>query len=190
MTVAAVAAAPAQVLAEANIGAGMLGAYPVAVNWHYTEDEARYLFVDSGAKALVLLANMAAAAQDVIPKTGIRQVVVTELADLHPQPRRSLINLAAKHIKKLVPPWHIPGAVPLRRALDLGAAAPHREAAPAAGDLAVLQYTGGTTGVSKGAMLSHESVIQQYVSVMVAAEYSADDTMLHAMPLFHCAQLL
>lgn len=171
------------------LGAIRAGLVVVNTNPLYTPREMEHQFVDSGAKALVLLANMAAAAQDVIPKTGIRHVVVTELADLHPQPRRSLINLAAKHIKKLVPPWHIPGAVPLRRALDLGAAVPHREAAPAAGDLAVLQYTGGTTGVSKGAMLSHGNVIanvQQSASLFATYEFrDGAERLLLPLPLYH-----
>ena len=132
---------------------------------------------------------MAAAAQDVIARTGIRHVVVTELADLHPQPRRLLINLAARYLKKLVPPWHIPGAVGLRAALGLGAQAPHRETPAGPADLAVLQYTGGTTGVSKGAMLSHGNVVanvQQAAALFGTYDFrDGEERLLLPLPLYH-----
>jgi long-chain acyl-CoA synthetase len=171
------------------LGALRAGLVVVNTNPLYTAREMEHQFLDSGAKALVVLANMASVAQTVIPKTGIRHVVVTELADLHPQPLRSLINLAARYVKKLVPEWHIPGAVPLRRALQMGAAAPHREAAPVASDLAVLQYTGGTTGVSKGAMLSHGNVVanvQQSASLFVTYDFhDGAERLLLPLPLYH-----
>ncbi len=171
------------------LGALRAGLVVVNTNPLYTAREMEHQFLDSGAKALVVLANMASVAQTVIPKTGIRHVVVTELADLHPQPLRSLINLAARYVKKLVPTWHIPGAVPLRRALQMGAAAPHREAAPVASDLAVLQYTGGTTGVSKGAMLSHGNVVanvQQSASLFVTYDFhDGAERLLLPLPLYH-----
>jgi long-chain acyl-CoA synthetase len=171
------------------LGALRAGLVVVNTNPLYTPREMEHQFRDSGAKALVLLANMAAAAQDVIARTGIRHVVVTELADLHPQPRRLLINLAARYLKKLVPPWHIPGAVGLRAALGLGAQAPHRETPAGPADLAVLQYTGGTTGVSKGAMLSHGNVVanvQQAAALFGTYDFrDGEERLLLPLPLYH-----
>ena len=171
------------------LGALRAGLVVVNTNPLYTPREMEHQFRDSGAKALVLLANMAAAAQDVIARTGIRHVVVTELADLHPQPRRLLINLAARYLKKLVPPWHIPGAVGLRAALGLGARAPHRETPAGPADLAVLQYTGGTTGVSKGAMLSHGNVVanvQQAAALFGTYDFrDGEERLLLPLPLYH-----
>jgi long-chain acyl-CoA synthetase len=171
------------------LGALRAGLIVVNTNPLYTAREMEHQFRDSGATALVLLANMAANAAPVLPHTGIRHVVVTELADLHPFPRRLLINAGARYLKKMVPPYHIPGAVGLRRALALGGRSAHREAAPAPDGIAVLQYTGGTTGVSKGAMLSHGNIVanMQQAGVLFATYdfREGEETLLLPLPLYH-----
>ena len=171
------------------LGALRAGLIVVNTNPLYTAREMEHQFKDSGAKALVLLANMAANAEPVIPHTAIRHVVVTELADLHPSPRRLLLNAGARYVKKMVPPYRIPGAVGLRRALALGARQAHREATPAPEDVAVLQYTGGTTGVSKGAMLSHGNIVanMQQAGVLFSTYdfREGEETLLLPLPLYH-----
>jgi long-chain acyl-CoA synthetase len=171
------------------LGALRAGLIVVNTNPLYTAREMEHQFQDSGATALVLLANMAANAAPVLPHTGIRHVVVTELADLHPFPRRLLINAGARYVKKMVPPYHIPGAVGLRQALALGGRSAHREAAPAPDAIAVLQYTGGTTGVSKGAMLSHGNIVanMQQAGVLFSTYdfREGEETLLLPLPLYH-----
>ena len=171
------------------LGALRAGLIVVNTNPLYTAREMEHQFQDSGATALVLLANMAANAAPVLPHTGIRHVVVTELADLHPFPRRLLINAGARYLKKMVPPYHIPGAVGLRQALALGGRSAHHEAAPAPDGIAVLQYTGGTTGVSKGAMLSHGNIVanMQQAGVLFSTYdfREGEETLLLPLPLYH-----
>jgi long-chain acyl-CoA synthetase len=170
-------------------GAMRAGLVVVNTNPLYTAREMEHQFKDSGARALVLLANMAANAQDVLPRTGIRHVIITELADLHPPLKRLAVNAAARYVKKMVPAYSIPGAVPLRRALSLGSRRRHTEQQPGTGDVAVLQYTGGTTGVAKGAMLSHGNIVanvQQAAALF--ATYAFDEgreTLLLPLPLYH-----
>jgi long-chain acyl-CoA synthetase len=171
------------------LGALRAGLIVVNTNPLYTAREMEHQFQDSGATALVLLANMAANAAPIIPRTGIRHVVVTELADLHSFPRRLLINAGARYLKKMVPPYHIPGAVGLRQALALGGRSAHHEAAPAPDGIAVLQYTGGTTGVSKGAMLSHGNIVanMQQAGVLFSTYdfREGEETLLLPLPLYH-----
>jgi long-chain acyl-CoA synthetase len=170
-------------------GAMRAGLIVVNTNPLYTAREMEHQFRDAGAKAVVLLANMAANAQQVIADCGIRHVVVTELADLHPLPKRLLINAVAKYVKKMVPPYAIPGAVGLRSALASGAGRAHVEAAPAGSDIAVLQYTGGTTGVSKGAMLTHGNIVAnvQQASTLFSTYPFEDgnEVQLLPLPLYH-----
>lgn len=171
------------------LGALRAGLIVVNTNPLYTAREMEHQFRDSGARALVVMANMAAAAAAVLPHSEIRHVVVTEVADLHPFPHRVLLNAGARYMKKMVPAYHIPGAVALRRALALGARRAHREAQPAREDVAILQYTGGTTGVSKGAMLSHANVVDnvQQAGVLFSTYdfREGEETLLLPLPLYH-----
>jgi long-chain acyl-CoA synthetase len=173
----------------ALFGALRAGLVVVNTNPLYTAREMEHQFVDSGARALVVLANMASQVQPVIARTQIRRVIVTEVGDLHPAPRRWMLNLGARYLKKLVPAFDIPGAVRFRDALILGARAAHREATPTVGDLALLQYTGGTTGVSKGAMLSHGNILANVEqSRMLTGSYdfaAGREVLLLPMPLYH-----
>jgi long-chain acyl-CoA synthetase len=173
----------------ALFGALRAGLVVVNTNPLYTAREMEHQFVDSGARALVLFANIASHVQPVLAHTRIRHVIVTEAGDLHAAPKRWMLNLGARYLKRMVPAFDIPGAVGFRHALSLGAHATHREAVPAAGDLALLQYTGGTTGVSKGAMLSHGNILANVEqSRMLTGSYdfvAGREVLLLPMPLYH-----
>ena len=140
---------------------GTLRAGMVVVNTNplYTERELEHQLNDSGARILVLQANVAETAAAVVERTPVEQIVLTEIADLHPQPKRFLINAVVKHVKKMVPKVSLPNVVKFNDALRRGAKQPHISVARSLGDIAMLQYTGGTTGLAKGAMLSHGNLV-------------------------------
>ena len=168
---------------------GVLRAGLVAINTNplYTPKELEHQLNDAGAKALVVLANVAATAQHVLPRTRVRVVVTTELADLHAPLQRWVINSVARYIKRMVPPFQIDGAVPLRSALLAKGQVRRHPSAP--GDLAILQYTGGTTGVAKGAMLSHRNLIANTLQgTAMFATYGVQpgrEIFVLPLPLYH-----
>lgn len=169
-------------------GAMRAGLVVVNTNPLYTAREMEHQFNDAGAKALVCLANMAHLAEDVLPKTGVRHVIVTEVGDLLPPLKRLLVNSVVKYVKKMVPAYHLPGAVRLNDALAQGHGKTPREATPQAGDVAVLQYTGGTTGVAKGAMLTHRNLIAnmlQCKALMGANLNEGSEILITPLPLYH-----
>ncbi|MCU9949905.1 long-chain-fatty-acid--CoA ligase FadD1 [Pseudomonas solani] len=169
-------------------GALRAGLTVVNTNPLYTAREMEHQFNDSGAKALVCLANMAHLAQDVLPRTGIKHVVVTEVGDMLPALKRLLVNSVVKYVKKMVPAFHLPQAVKLNDALAKGRGKPVKDASPAAGDIAVLQYTGGTTGVAKGAMLTHRNLIAnmlQCKALMGANLNEGCEVLITPLPLYH-----
>ncbi|MDU9415700.1 long-chain-fatty-acid--CoA ligase FadD1 [Pseudomonas sp. zfem005] len=169
-------------------GALRAGLTVVNTNPLYTAREMEHQFNDSGAKALVCLANMAHLAQDVLPRTGIKHVVVTEVGDMLPALKRLLVNSVVKYVKKMVPAYHLPQAVKLNDALAKGRGKPVKDASPAAGDIAVLQYTGGTTGVAKGAMLTHRNLIAnmlQCKALMGANLNEGCEVLITPLPLYH-----
>jgi long-chain acyl-CoA synthetase len=145
-------------------------------------------FNDSGAKALVVLANMANLAEQVVPKTDIKHVVVTELADMHPFAKRLLINTVVKRVKKLVPAFSLPAAVSFRAALSLGTKQAPTPVTINLNDTAVLQYTGGTTGVSKGAQLLHQNLVANMMQVREVTKDVLDgehEIIISPLPLYH-----
>ncbi|WP_236232830.1 long-chain-fatty-acid--CoA ligase FadD1 [Pseudomonas tohonis] len=169
-------------------GALRAGLTVVNTNPLYTAREMEHQFNDAGAKALVCLANMAHLAQDVLPRTGIKHVVVTEVGDMLPALKRLLVNSVVKYVKKMVPAYHLPQAVKLNDALAKGRGKPVKDASPAAGDIAVLQYTGGTTGVAKGAMLTHRNLIAnmlQCKALMGANLNEGCEVLITPLPLYH-----
>ncbi|HQQ75065.1 MAG TPA: AMP-binding protein [Pseudomonadales bacterium] len=171
------------------LGALRAGMVVVNTNPLYTSHEMEHQFTDSGAKAIVILANMASKLDTIIGKTVLRHVIVTELADLHPLPQRCAINFAAKYIKKMVPSYHLPRAVSLRWAMARGAQSQFIPVTRKPDDVAVLQYTGGTTGVAKGAMLTHENLLanmqQSSVFMKKAGIGRGMETAAAPLPLYH-----
>lgn len=169
-------------------GAMRAGVIIVNTNPLYTEHEMEHQFNDSEATALVVLANMASKAQAVIPKTKIKHVIVTEVADIHDTFKRVLINSVVKYVKKEVPSYEIPGSYTLRDALSIGKTGQFNAVEFDREDVAVLQYTGGTTGVAKGAMLTHRNLIANMLQCSVMLEKFLDEAhedIIAPLPLYH-----
>ncbi len=169
---------------------GILRAGMVLVNTNplYTEREVQHQLTDSGAKALVVMANLADTASRIIANTDVDQVIVTEAADLHSFPKRPVINFVAKHIKKMVPEFSFPNQIAFRKALKLGAAGGVTAAPVEPSDVAVLQYTGGTTGVAKGAMLMHSNIVsnmKQMDERLGASTEIGKEIFVAPLPLYH-----
>ena len=169
-------------------GAIRAGLVIVNTNPLYTTREMEHQFNDSGAKALVCLANMGHLAEAVVPKTDIKTVIITEVADFLPPLKRLIINSVVKYVKKMVPAFHIPNALKLNDVLALGSKKAARNENPDSGDIAVLQYTGGTTGVAKGAMLTHRNLVANMLQTkaMMASNLSeGSETIVAPLPLYH-----
>jgi len=172
----------------ALFGAIRAGLIIVNTNPLYTAREMEHQFNDSGAKALVCLANMAHLAEQVIPKTSIRHVVITEIGDMLPFFKRHMVNAAVRYVKKMIPPYNLPQALSFRKVLELGEGQTVVEANPMPGDLAILQYTGGTTGVAKGAMLSHRNMIANMMQgkALAGSELvEGEEIIIAPLPLYH-----
>lgn len=171
------------------LGALKAGLIVVNTNPLYTERELEHQFNDAGAKALVVLANVASTAAKVVPDTGVNTVIVTELADLHPVPKRQILNFLIKHVKKMVPAFSMPGAIKFTDVMSQGSGKSVTRANPASEDVAVLQYTGGTTGVAKGAMLTHRNLIANTLqSEMIFKTYGLTqdgENLVQPLPLYH-----
>lgn len=172
----------------AVFGAIRAGLIVVNTNPLYTAREMEHQFNDSGAKALVCLANMAHLAEKVVPQTSIKHVIVTEVADMLSPFKRVLINSVIKYVKKMVPAYHLPNAIKFNDVLSKGQGQRVDEANPLSSDIAVLQYTGGTTGVAKGAMLSHRNLIAnmlQCKALMGSNLNEGCEILITPLPLYH-----
>lgn len=176
-------------------GALKAGAIVVNVNPLYTVRELAHQLKDSGAQTIVVFENFARTLQDALPQTPVKNVIVTALGDLLADgfnAKGRLINFVLKHVKKLVPDYDLPQAVPLRSALSLGARDTPKPVPLTRDDLAFLQYTGGTTGVAKGAMLTHGNLIANLLQAKVwtAGQMTGDvETVLTPLPLYHIYSL-
>jgi|TARA_R100000656_G_scaffold2101_1_gene3612 long-chain acyl-CoA synthetase len=169
-------------------GAMRAGLIVVNTNPLYTTREMEHQFNDSGAKALVVLANMAHNAEKVLPHTGIEHVIVTEIADMHSPLKRTLMNAAVKHLKKMVPAFSLPQAHKLPAVLSAGAREKFSPVECKKDDIAVLQYTGGTTGVAKGAMLTHGNLVANLLQARPMMEDSVEEgteVVIAPLPLYH-----
>lgn len=168
-------------------GALRAGLVVVNTNPLYTPHEIEHQLNDSGAKALVVLANIAGNAAKVIQNTSVKSVIVTELADLHKPLKRCLINFVVKHIKKMVPAFSFSNQISFRNTLIL-AADSFSPVTRDPEDIAVLQYTGGTTGVAKGAMLTHRNLVANMLQVnehMKSVFRNNQEIYVAPLPLYH-----
>jgi long-chain acyl-CoA synthetase len=164
----------------------------VNVNPLYTPRELEHQLKDSGAEAIIILENFATTLQQVIDKTSVKHVVVASMGDLLGL-KGALVNFAVRSVKKMVPAWNLPGAVRFNAMVDQGAGMKLKPVDVGPDDIAFLQYTGGTTGVSKGAMLLHRNIIAnlQQVSAWLnqARDDSKADLMVAPLPLYHIYSL-
>ena len=160
----------------------------VNVNPMYTPRELEHQLRDSGAKAIVILENFAHTLQQVRRNTPVLHVITTQVGDLLPVRKRWLVNFVIKKVKKMVPAWHIDGAVNIRAALARGRAAPLNPVEATGDDIAFLQYTGGTTGVSKGAMLTHRNILAnlEQTGIWVSASFrKGAEIIIAPLPMYH-----
>lgn len=149
----------------AILGALKAGLVVVNVNPLYTPRELEHQLRDSGATIIVAVTNFGNSLQQVIEKTSIKHVILTSIGDALAPHKRTLVNFVVKYVKKMVPKYSLPGAISMRRALTDGKRMTFAEPTIANDDLAYLQYTGGTTGLAKGAMLTHRNVIANVLQV-------------------------
>ncbi|HUL63773.1 MAG TPA: AMP-binding protein [Burkholderiaceae bacterium] len=172
----------------ALFGALRAGLTVVNTNPQYTPRELEHQLRDSGAVAIVVLENFAHTVQQVLERTQVRHVITTQIGDLFPAAKAWLTNFVVKHVKKMVPEWHIPNALPMTRALQAGRRHTLAKVPLERGDLAFLQYTGGTTGVAKGAMLTHGNILANVEQVAAWVGRDLEDgkeTAIIPLPLYH-----
>ena len=172
----------------ATFGILRAGLTVVNTNPMYTARELKHQLVDSGAAVLVVLDNFGDVVQEVLADTAVRQVVTTGLGDMLGFPKGPIVNFVVRHVKKMVPEFDIPGAVRFRDTLTLGLMHPLPDVAIAPEDLAFLQYTGGTTGVAKGAMLTHRNLVanmQQAAAWIGTNVRYGEELIITALPLYH-----
>ncbi|EKE69119.1 long-chain-fatty-acid--CoA ligase FadD [Gallaecimonas xiamenensis] len=169
---------------------GVLRAGMVVVNVNplYTPRELEHQLNDAGAEAIVIVSNFASTLEKVVAHTPVKHVILTKLGDMLSQPKRTLVNLVVKYIKKMVPKYDLPHAISFNKALARGAQLSYSRPEVEGNDLAFLQYTGGTTGVSKGAMLSHRNMIanlEQATAIVGPLLTPGKELIITALPLYH-----
>ena len=172
----------------ALLGALRAGLVVVNTNPLYTARELRHQLADSGARAIVVLENFGHVLEECIDDTEVKHVVVTSLGDMLGFPKSALVNFVVRHVKKLVPRFRIDGVVRWNDALDAGRGATAGAVELAGGDLAFLQYTGGTTGVSKGAMLTHRNMVANILQAdgfLRPFAHEGEEVIVTALPLYH-----
>lgn len=176
----------------AMFGVLRAGLTVVNVNPLYTAPELAHQLKDSGAQTIIVLANFASVLEKALSVTQIKHVIVTEIGDLMGFGKAQLVNFVIRHVKKMVPAWHIPHAVTFNTAMAEGKNRGFEKLKIHAEDIAYLQYTGGTTGVAKGAMLTHGNMVAnvlQTVTFVSAAVREGEEIVIVALPLYHIFSL-
>lgn len=164
----------------------------VNTNPLYTARELEHQLKDSGAKVIIVMENFCHTVEEVVARTSVERVITTQLGDLLKFPKSLIVNLVVKYVKKMVPAFSLPRRVLLKDALARGSAKPHTPVECNHDDIAFLQYTGGTTGVAKGAMLTHGNMIanmQQASAWIKDAVADGEELIITALPLYHIFSL-
>ncbi|MEJ8810823.1 AMP-binding protein [Variovorax ureilyticus] len=172
----------------AILGALRAGMTVVNVSPLYTAPELEFQLADAGADTIVVLENFMHTLLQALPGTPVRNVIVTQVGDLFPHPRRELVNFAVRRLGRKVPAWNLPSARRFERAIEEGALYLPADAALTGRDLAFIQYTGGTTGRPKGAMLTHANMVanvQQTAAWIGSRLEEGEETVVTALPLDH-----
>jgi long-chain acyl-CoA synthetase len=179
----------------AVFGALRAGLIVVNTNPLYTEREMRHQFKDSGARALVYLNMFGKRVQEVLPDTGIEYLIEAKMGDLLPTAKGWLVNTVVDKVKKMVPAYQLPQAVSFKQVLREGRSLSHKPVPLSLDDIAVLQYTGGTTGLAKGAMLTHANLVANMLQVLACFSQHGPDgqkmikegqeVMIAPLPLYH-----
>ncbi|MGB1207448.1 MAG: AMP-binding protein [Chitinophagales bacterium] len=172
-------------------GAMRAGLIVVNTNPLYTPREMEHQFNDAGVKAIVILENFATNLQEIIHNTGIKHIILTGIGDMLGFPKKMIVNFAVRHVKKMVPAYKLPNVIRFNDALRAGGQLKVNKHKAKSDDIACLQYTGGTTGVSKGAMLTHRNIMSN-MEMISAWMYSQKDFLnegkeivITALPLYH-----
>ncbi|AXK40430.1 long-chain-fatty-acid--CoA ligase [Crenobacter cavernae] len=168
------------------------GCTVVNVNPLYTPRELEHQLNDACAETIVILENFAGVLEKVLPRTQVKNVVVAAIGDLLDFPKSLIVNLVVRKVKKMVPAWNIPGHVRFNEALKLGQRQPFTKIRLAHDDIAFLQYTGGTTGVAKGAMLLHKNIVANMLQAgewIKPAVREGEEVLITALPLYHIFSL-
>jgi long-chain acyl-CoA synthetase len=172
----------------ALFGALRAGLVVVNTNPLYTPREMRHQFVDSGAKAIVICENFAANLQQVLPDTQIKTVIVTSIGELLGAVKGTIVNFVVRRVKKMVPAFHIPNTVSFKKALSEGSKFTVKPISSNPEDTILLQYTGGTTGVAKGAMLTNRNLVANMLQIralMMPYLKDGEEVALSPLPMYH-----
>jgi long-chain acyl-CoA synthetase len=164
----------------------------VNTNPLYTPRELKHQLSDSGARAIIVIENFCHTLDEVIADSPVEYVITTQLGDLLNFPKSLIVNLVVKYIKKLVPEFSLPQRVTFKQALRLGSGQRHKSVPVTHDDIAFLQYTGGTTGVAKGAMLTHGNMtanMQQASTWIKDGVNENEEVIITALPLYHIFSL-
>ena len=164
----------------------------VNTNPLYTPRELKHQLSDSGAKAIIVMENFCSTLAEVIDQTSVQHVITTQLGDMLKFPKSFIVNLVVKYVKKMVPPFNLKRSVKFKTALAEGARVAHTKVNASPDDLAFLQYTGGTTGVAKGAMLTNRNMVanmQQASAWIKDMVDEGNDIIITALPLYHIFSL-
>ncbi|MEL7451318.1 MAG: AMP-binding protein [Pseudomonadota bacterium] len=179
--------------AVALVAALRAGLVVVNVNPLYTPRELKHQLNDSGAKCIVIIENFASVLEEVIADTPVETVVLTAMGDMLPFPKSAIVNFVLRSVKKAVPAFRLPGALQFKQCLKQGDSTPFTRVPVDGEALAFLQYTGGTTGVSKGAMLTHRNIVANLLQIrswIAPLEDESQEIVITALPMYHVYSLV
>ncbi|MFI3247367.1 MAG: long-chain-fatty-acid--CoA ligase FadD [Ferrimonas sp.] len=164
------------------------GMIVVNVNPLYTPRELKHQLCDSGAVAIIAVTNFGLSLQKIVAETSVKHVILTKIGDQLSAPKRTIVNFVVKYVKKMVPQYHLPGAVSMRTVIAKGRSLQYIKPKIEGNDIAYLQYTGGTTGVAKGAMLSHRALLANMLQAETFFDPALEqgkELVVTPLPLYH-----